>query len=526
MKRSRKITAALLAAATVITAASCNSGSGSRDSGSGERTTSAAENANVTTTTLDPNKEFDTQLDYNDIASDIEVDASNEEGAGKNYVAGQKAGEINALCYYEFTDVAPENDILKIFAERFGGTVNVTMCTSLDYYTRLGELIATGDSPDIVRYEWEMIPGGIIQNRFQSLDDWLDIESPVWTGMSDIIEKFAYNGKHYYFPQTMTANYGLIYSTASIEAMGDKDPMDMYFAGEWTWTEFEKLLKDWMTISSDNMGIAIGESSALHLAATAGVAAIEFSGNEIKNNLKSPEITKTMNFVENLAKEGYVWPEWRDPGQGFTDGKLLFYIMPIEWGLNTAMETGWKNNLNGEVRAVPLPRDPDNSTYNILGNCYGYLIPSGAKNVQGAASWILAGRIHENDPEVVKERRDLLLYDGPYYYPKCTKCKHEFENGSYGEENETCPECGEPRKPKFKVTYTPEQMQVLDDMIDPSKFDFLFDQHRGFGAELKTVIIKVFDEPLKGNDTYTHILEENYNVIETTLNEYREMMKS
>ncbi len=521
MRTSKKVLSALLAAAAVISSAACNNGGSGRDAGRSDAAGAQTEApAAVTTTTLDPNKEFETEANYDEMANIEEVTSENEEGAGKNYVAGQKAGELNALCYYEFTNVAPENDILKLYAERFGGTVNVTMCNSLEYMEKLGTYIAAGDSPDLVRYEWEMIPGGIIQNRFTALDDWLDQSSPVWSDMSSVIDSFAYKGKHYYFPQTMQANYGLIYSTAMIEAMGAQDPMDLYFAGEWTWTEFESLLKQWMAVSSDNIGIAMGESSALHFAATAGVPAIEFSNNEIKNNMKTPQVTKTMNFIEGLAKEGYVYPEWRDPGQGFTDGKLLFYIMPIEWGLNSAMETGFKNKLEGQVRAVPLPRDPDNSTYNILGNTYGYLIPAGAKNVQGAVSWILAGRIYETDPDVVQARRDLLMYDGAYFYPKCTKCKHQFDS-EFGEEGELCPECNEPRKPKFKVTYDERQMQVLDDMVDPSKFEFLFDFHRGFGTDLTTTIKQVFDDPMKGTDTYTHLLEENYNVIETTLDNYR-----
>ena len=525
MKRSKKITALVLSGLLAVSAGACGGGGGRTTQAGGESTTAApaGQDAPATTTTDDPNKAFDTTANYEEIAENIEIDTSNEAGAGKNYVSGQKAGELHALCYYEFTNVAPENDILKLYADRFGGTVEVTMCTSLDYMEKLGVYIASGDSPDLVRYEWPMIPSGIIQNRFTALDDWLDIDSPVWSDMKDVIESFAYNGKHYYYPQTMQANYGIIYNTAAVDAVGGRDPMELYFSGEWTWTEWENLLRQWMADSSDHIGMAVGESSALHLAATAGIAAIEFNGKEIINNLRTPQVTKTMQFVESLAKEGYVWPEWRDPGEGFKDGKLMFYIMPIEWGLNSAMKVHWVNNLEGEVRAVPLPRDPDNSTYNILGNTYGYLVPSGAKNVQGAVSWILAGRIYSTDPDVVKARRDLLLYDGPYYYPKCTKCKHQFDS-EYGEEGETCPECGEPRKPKFKETYTEQQMQVLDDMVDPSKFDFLFDCHRGFGTDLTTTIIKVFDDPLHGLDTYTRLLEENYNVIESSLQPYRDLI--
>jgi len=519
MKRSKKLIA-LLAAASLLVTGACNGGSGRKsDDNSGGRDT---QDTSAVTTTEDPNKEFETEASY----EEYKHDEQNEEGAGKLYEKGKEAGTIRALCYYDFKNIAPENDILRLYAERFGGEVEMMpLCTSLDYLEKLGTYIAAGDSPDIVRYEWIMVPAGIIQNRYTQLDDWLDISSPVWSPMADIIEKFQYKGKHYYFPQTMQANYGMVYTTAAIDQMGAEDPMDLYFKGEWTWTEFEELLKKWMAVNSENYGITMSESFALHLSATAGVAAIEFDGSSIKNNLRSPEITKTMAFVENLAKQGYIHTEWRDPGEGFADNKLLFYVGPIEWMLNEAMKTNFNKNLDGEVRAVPYPKDPDNDKYNILGNCYGYLIPAGAKNVQGAVSWILAGRIYQTDPEVVKERRDELLYNGPNYFPKCTKCKHVFDS-EHGEENETCPECGEPRKPKFKVTYDERQMQVLDDMVDPSKFDFLFDQHRGFGTDMTTTVISIFDDPCKGEDTYAHLLEENNNIIETTLNNYRAMIEA
>ena len=526
MKKTRKALSALLAAILAVGAGSCGQSGGGRAPAATDGGEASENNQQVAmvTTTEDPNKEFENQIDYDELSDIDSVDTSNENGAGPSYVSGQTAGNIRALCYYEFTNVSPEREILPMYAERFGGTVEVTMCTSLEYMEKLGVYIASGDSPDLVRYEWEMIPSGIIQNRFIALDDWLDKDSPVWSDMGNIIESFAYNGKHFYYPQTMSANYGVIYNTAAIEEIGGEDPMDLYFAGEWDWNAFEDLLKKWMAQSPDNIGIAKGESTPIHFCATAGVAAIEFDGKEIKNNMRSPEVTRTMQFIENLSKEGYVLPEWRDPGEGFTDGKLLYYIMPIEWGINSAMETHFKKGLDGEVRGVPIPKDPNSSEYSILGNTYGYLIPAGAKNVQGAVSWILAGRIYSTDPDVVAEKRDLMLYDGPYYYPKCTNCKHQFDS-ERGEEGELCPECNEPRRPKFKVTYSEEQMQVLDDMVDPGKFNFLFDCHRGFGADLTTTIKKVFDDPFNGTDTYSHLLEENINVIETTLDPYRELVK-
>ena len=62
-------------------------------------------------------------------------------------------------------------------------------------------------------------------------------------------------------------------------------------------------------------------------------------------------------------------------------------------------------------------------------------------------------------------------------------------------------------------------------MTDPSKFDFVFDCHRGFGADMRQQVIDIFDYPLKGEDTYVHMLEEYNTVVEAALDPYRELVK-
>lgn len=58
-------------------------------------------------------------------------------------------------------------------------------------------------------------------------------------------------------------------------------------------------------------------------------------------------------------------------------------------------------------------------------------------------------------------------------------------------------------------------------MIDTSKFEFVFDCHRGFGADNTQVVFNVFDGPAATDSSYTQLLAENYNTIEATLDEYR-----
>lgn len=523
MRTSKRVVSALLASTLIIGAAGCGGGGG-RTTDAGNNGGEPAQTTAAVTTTEDPNKAIDTEVNYEDMANIEEVSSSNEEGAGKLYESGKTAGNLKVLCFYDFHNIEPDASVSKVYAERFGGTVETEICGSTEVPERLGVLMASGQSPDIIRSGWEYMPGYFINNRFQPMDDWLDINSPIWKDMSNILESYAYNGKHYYWPSNLSPNYGITYCTANVEATGCKDPMDLYFSGEWTWNEFEDILLKWKAIDPENVGISMGESSALHLAATTGTAAIEFTGTDIVNNLRNANIMRAMEFAEKLGREDLVFPDWRGPDTDASWDNLMFFIMPAEWAITCGQETWFKKGLEGKIRTVPMPRDPNSDTYSILGDSYGYLVPSGATNMQGAAAWILAARIYRTDPEVVQKNRDELMYDGAYYYIKCPECKHPFES-EYGEEGETCPECGTPRKAKFKVTYDEQQMQVFDDMVDPSKFNFVFDCHRGFGADLKQQIIDIFDYPLKGTETYIQMLEENYNVVEASLDPYRQLIK-
>ncbi len=99
----------------------------------------------------------------------------------------------------------------KIFtSETYGGTIDYISCASgTAYFEKMGILIAADDSPDIVSYEWKSFPYSISKNLYGPLDGLIDLESPLWSGMADIVDSFAYNGKRYYYPYRIATNYAL-----------------------------------------------------------------------------------------------------------------------------------------------------------------------------------------------------------------------------------------------------------------------------------------------------------------------------
>lgn len=505
----------------VIGTAGCGGGVGRAPAADNNADTTTA--AAATVTTEDPNKEIDEKFDYKEAADIDTVDTANETGAGSLYESGKPAGTIHALCWFDFHNVSPELDIAEVFAERFGGTVETEIVSSLEITDRLGVLMASGQSPDIMRKQAEHFPSFFINNRFTAMDEWLDMTSSLWSDMGSIIDSYGYNGKHYYFPYALTATpYGVTYCSAELSEYGINDPMDLYFAGEWDWNAFEDICLKWKDFNPEKYPISWPGCFGVQLAETTGVPVIGFDGKNIINNMKNANVMRTMEFIEKLYREDCFWEGWHGPDGLDSWQGTLFFVMPLDWTLPCGQEFWFKNNYEGEIRTVPMPRDPESDTYYIAGGDSGYVVPAGAGNLQGAAAFILASRIWASDPDVVAAEREEKLYNGGYFYIKCPDCKHRFDS-ERDEEGAVCPECGAPRKPKYKLTYTTEQMQIYDDLVDPSKFSFVFDTHYGFGLDLSNQLEEIYNAPISEGESYNRLVGEYYNMVESALDEYRKM---
>lgn len=521
MKKFRRISAATAALIIALSAAGCSGGGRTDDVAS----TSAADAAPAATTT-DPNAELEDEVDWDSMAEIEAVDTANEEGTGELYESGKTAGVVNALCYYDLATTQPE--LAELLAQRYGGTIETEITTSgSGYFERLGVLIAAGDSPDIVRYDWMAYPMGASKNMFTALDGWLDINSPLWVEEKDVIESFNYLGQHYYFPSDVQTNFAIIYNRTLLEEQGMADPMDMYFEGTWDWNSFEELIEQWAQRGDEYIGFTGGSWSSMMFVNTTGTKVIDMTGTEIINNLKNQEVQRTMDWVAELKKQNLIGDGFVDPGEAFIDGKLLFLGMGLTWGYESAQESFFKGNIDGEIAAVPFPRDPNADAYYLPSDTFGFLVPSGAKNVQGGVDWILCGRIYETDPEIVAADYAEKTYDGPTFYPKCPECKFNCDEAGF-KDSPNCPECNAARKKKYAPYYSEEQMIVVNDMTDPSKFTFVFDNSLGFNDDFSALFTggeeTLYDGPLYYGSSFTQLRDANYNTVEAYLEPYREAL--
>ena len=505
--------------ASLLLMSSCSGNSG-RNTSSVENTGTEDVNTSVSTTNIN---ELDNVTDWEEMADIEVVDSANEEGTGALYIPGQKAGEVKALCYYDLA--SSQSELAELLAQRYGGMITTEICSSGSaYFDKLGVLIAAGDSPDIIRYDWMAYPTGMSKNMFTCLDEWLDMESPLWSDEKEIIESFNYLGKHYYYPSDVCTNFAVIYNTRSLEEAGLPNPADLYFENNWTWDTFEDMMSKWVNIDPDYVGFTGGSWSAMMFANTTGVKLIDMTGRDIINNLKSPDVQRAMDRLANMKKLGYIGDGFVDPAEAFVDGKLLFLGMGLTWGFESAQGSFFKNGLEGDFEVVPFPRDPNADRYYMSADTYGFLVPTGAHNIQGAVDWILCGRLYATDPDIVAADRAKLMDDSAVYYAKCPECKYNFENEGQND-LDTCPNCGAARKRKFKAVYSERVMRVCDDMTDPEKFGFIFDNSLGFNDDFSAILTggeeSLYDGPIYYGASYSQLREECYNLIESYLDDYR-----
>ena len=531
MNKFKKVLALLISAAAALSMAACSGSEGDAGNNGGNGGNSGGNDGSGGTTTTIGSFEEAT-------APPIDVNA--------------ETGTVKYLTY----ETAFESDtaeMLALFDERYGGQFQVdASATSADYFTKLATYISTGDSPDLVRYEWIAFPHGMSYNMFTPLNDYIDLNDELWAGVRDISEQFSYNGKYFYVPYQLKTNFALNYNNRVLEENGITDPMTMVQSNTWTWSTFEEMLKRWKDIDPVNH-ISYNGVGGMSFVATTGKKTIDIKNGEIINNLRDADIQRCMSWLENMRKNellgataeqqaagvsnGYV-----HPGEAFVDGNLLFLGMDPSWTFGTAKEALDGQSIPNEIKFIPFPRDEQSDTYYHAVDTYGYMIPAGAQNIKGAMDWITLLRTEEVDPENIAKAKAEATDDSPAYYPICSnadcgdtvnpdsKGRHSFTDEENKAGVSVCPSCGTARKTKYKVVWSEEQYDMWLELrgAEGSRFTLHFDNCYGFNSDVSKLFqggeTPILDGPVFNDVTYTSAVESLWSVLEGYLQPYRERM--
>lgn len=151
--KKRIITSTLLASAILLTG--CNSDRG-----------------NASVESVDTDVQTTTQVTTTENAANIQFEEAEVTEIDQN----QPTGTIKILIYYDLVSQAP--DLVDSFETMYDGAIEQEICSSgAAYFEKLGTLVASDLSPDIVRYEWMSFPHGISRNMYTPLDSYIDLDS-------------------------------------------------------------------------------------------------------------------------------------------------------------------------------------------------------------------------------------------------------------------------------------------------------------------------------------------------------------
>lgn len=121
----------------------------------------------------------------------------------------------------------------------------------------------------------------------------------------DVAESYSWNGKHYYYQHRITTSFALNYSKKTIEENDLPDPYELYRNGEWTWDAWRDIMIQFCDKDDDNIGFYATDTTVDAFILTTGTSIVDTQpSGVISNNIANPNVTRAMQFIETLCRDG------------------------------------------------------------------------------------------------------------------------------------------------------------------------------------------------------------------------------
>ena len=398
MKNFKRILAGIMAGTTALSFAACTTESSSS-------TSSSTESANSTYfTTIDDEIENPVSID------NISIDAGDK----------VEPAELIYLGCYDITTAGDVKPAYKYFSANYDCTIKCTIVGSLQILEKLTTAISSGDSPDLVDYADNTFPLIMSKNMYTTLDDYMDLSAPQWSGLEEYINKYKWNGKNYYYPWAYNVSpYFLVYNRGLYEELGIDDPKELYDEGNWTWDTMTDCIRKF--IDSDVNGERTGLYGATSYAAqsiinSTGTPLISVGDDgKLVGNFDNANVDRAANFMQSLKKEGLA---------SFQEGVIDVDTVPIKDG-TAAFQAMGEWIISGYARDmtkddtldyffVPFPRDPSADDYYYSMTTFGYLVPAGSKYAKQASVFINCCRLSNTDEDLKATTKESIMKNKKY----------------------------------------------------------------------------------------------------------------
>ena len=309
------------------------------------------------------------------------------------------ASQTADIIYFGNSDISAAAEL---YTANSGGTVKVERAGT-DYLSELSERINSDNSPDLCDKTDNSYPYLMSVNLYEDLTNYIDITSPQWVGVSDIIEQYSFRGGRYFYPTAVKVMPQLLLYDKSvfIQCGNVPDPEKLWLKGEWTWETFRQGAQRIMESPESTAALLVsGENIFDNFLAAAGTPLFPRTGSRFVNGFSSDSAARVNELLSayEVSYSRVLDVEYEMSHAVFLSGD--------EQTLAKLRDTGIA------VGAVPYPRDESTGGYFCKAVTEGFLVPKGAKNIPGAASFINYSRVAAISSEQQQKEKKSLIESG------------------------------------------------------------------------------------------------------------------
>ncbi|MBE6836684.1 MAG: extracellular solute-binding protein [Ruminococcus sp.] len=321
--------------------------------------------------------------------------------------------ESSEIDWFSFWDINPTDAEdketgadLALFQTKYDGKINYIQTTFEKKFDDFAALVLAGKEPDFIGADdMDVFPKCAIKDMIVPIDDYFDLESPLWEGTKETADQYMFQGSHYVSIIRNDPAYVVVYNTNTIAENGLDDPAELFANGEWNWDTFADMCIEFTNPEEDKYGLD-GWYYDQALMQSTGMPLIGLEDGEIVNNIYSETYAEVNEFMYNLQKNGIGYPKhehgWKLrndlAGSGMGSGLTLFYPIGL-WALEQppSVTEVYGDVSAGEVMFVPVPCSPDSDEIYIPSRAHGFCLVKGGKNPEGVAAYLDCARYCEID---------------------------------------------------------------------------------------------------------------------------------
>lgn len=291
-----------------------------------------------------------------------------------------KGTTVNVYSWNPAKDVSGAEQVIANFTKATGIKVKWTKGSYDNYDTEILAKINSGDSPDLIRYNYPS-PARMSLTKDVVSQTGINFKGSIWD--KNVLSAYTVKGKIYGVNLKNTFNQqptAVAYAMTTIKNNDLEDPYTLWKQGKWNWKKFTSMCQQFYEKAGNAGWMTTRCVDPLWFS---GVNLVKFDGNKYTNNIKDPEVLKMLQKCANYLHVENLCPEAQGEGDKLASGTYLFYTTNMLEGRRTDFHHAELKKDN-DLYFVPFPNDYHNPFYQNYQEYEAYGMPKNCKNALGA----------------------------------------------------------------------------------------------------------------------------------------------